>query len=83
MLASRVYPPDNSLERKADETFKSFALLMAATASNRKTNTNLPITVASLENEPSLVNKHIVSPLRENAHLKRFLGQLRIGGSMS
>ena len=82
MLASRVYPPDNSLERKADETFKSFALLMAATASNRKTNSNLATTVASLVTEPSLSNKHILSFLRDNAHLKRLLGQCRIGSSM-
>ena len=83
MLSSIVYPSENALEQKADETINAIKILAAATASNRKTNTNLPITVASLENEPSLMNKHIVSPLRENAHLKRFLGQLRIGGSMS
>ena len=83
MLSSIVYPSENALEKKADETINAITILAAATASNRETNTNLPITVASLENEPSFVNKHIVAPLRDNAHLESLLGQFMIGGSTS
>ena len=82
-MAGRVYPLENFLEQKVDETINAITILADTTASDCETNTNLPNTVASLENKPSLANKHIVAPLRDNAHLESLLGQFMIGGSMS
>ena len=66
-----------------DETVNAISLLAAAKTSDRETDANPPIKVASLETEPSLANKHIVASLKENSHIERLLGQCRIGGSMS
>ena len=49
LLAGRVYPSENTLGQKADETVNAIALLASATSSDRKTNANLLTTVAFLE----------------------------------
>ena len=48
-MVGRVYPSENDLGQKSDETVNAIALIVAATDSDCKINANLPTTVAFLD----------------------------------
>ena len=78
-----IYPLENYLDWKIDKTVDGISLLSPATASNRKTYSDLATTVASLTEKISSENKNIVMAFQDNTCLDRLIGQCKLGGCTS
>ena len=66
-----------------DDIIDAIVIFAAATSSDLETYANLMATAASLKTELALSNKTIISAIRDNDHLERLLGQIRIDGRKS
>ena len=82
-LAGIIYLLENALNQKTYKTIDKITLLLAPTASDRKTYLNLTTTVAYLTDELSSTKKNLIAALWDNAHLDSLLRQFRLGGRTS